>query len=184
MISLCACPRVGAKPSDCSRAPSGVSTHANRTRPAPRPGSTFRPLPRPSPKKVRKLWILWKTQDSRRRRLWITLSPRLLALPPSARIGPAPKTREIGHFDLENALSEGRAPPICRTASAASVSFPQRLHAPGASLSLIHNESHPERVRGVRYTRYLAFRLHRRHAHHLHFPQMWKGVWISPGNLR
>jgi hypothetical protein len=138
--------RRGAKLCDCIRARSGVSTRAStggaavqrrsgtsigavRTPQVAHSEALFIPrtclstVPEAGPKKVQKLWILWKTQDSRRRGLWITRSCRLLALEPSDRIGHAPKSHGAGYFDLENALSDGRAPAIHRHAPAAPMEF-------------------------------------------------------------
>jgi hypothetical protein len=117
--------RAGAEPSDCSRAHARVSTKgcwiglrspparlSRRAHPGPPPawsarGPVLLSLPIASRKKLQKLWILWKTQDSRALGLWITRSGRLLPPGGSVRIGDA----RGGHLrrspHLENTLSDG-----------------------------------------------------------------------------
>jgi hypothetical protein len=64
-------------------------------------------VPRLGRKIVEKLWILWKTQDSKGSRLWITPSGRLLPHGASGRIGRALGVPTTGIPHLENTLLEG-----------------------------------------------------------------------------
>jgi hypothetical protein len=193
--------RAGAEPSDCSRAPAWVSTNLPldglRVSPgSPRPPTwiasvraplccpTSRtPLPKASRKNLVKLWILWKTQDSRAPTLWITGSARLLPRRPSGRIGDAPGGHTKCSPHLENTLSDGRSRGAVKGAPVASRSFPQHDSCAGGLVVPYPQErlaeGLPESATGVRYTRYLAFRLHRTLLAPWRYPQMWKVMWIT-----
>jgi hypothetical protein len=141
-----------------------------------------------TPKKVAKLWILWKTQDSRAPSLWITSSARLLTEGASARIGGVPEGCPEGSPHLENTLSDGRSIFAARAAPVASRSFPHVDSRAGGIVVPYPQERTAEGVaespEAVRYTHYLAFRLHR--TPHLPggYPQMWKTLWTSRQNRR
>lgn len=104
-------PRTGpdVKPGDYTDHPRRVSNLTLVRLPARSRGFQVgeRRFHRPSAKKVRKLWIVWKTHDSRLWRLWITSVLALLEQRPSGRIGAVLRKRSISLSDLENALIAG-----------------------------------------------------------------------------
>jgi hypothetical protein len=124
----------GAEPGKCKRRRSEVSTrHRPRTC-----GQTFGVTRRGLPaiplagrKKVAKLWTVWKTQDSRRSRLWITSRAGLLALGGSVRIGATRRGSESLSPHLENDLSSTRYRTLPRSAPVARMGFPQTVRRAG-----------------------------------------------------
>jgi hypothetical protein len=63
----------------------------------------IRTLPEPRTRFAAKLWILWKTQDSRAPHLWITARDRLLDHRPSDRIGSVPSGAAGARITLKTA---------------------------------------------------------------------------------